>query len=416
MDRKIERKPALPVKWIILSLAGAVLLYLGVIAVFSAGSQTLNVERNRLVISEVILAPFQENITISGTIVPQRSIFMDAIEGGRVERIYVEAGSFVHQGDTLLVLSNNNLQLDMMNRESQILEQINTLRNTRLQLQQQRLSLRSDLLAHQTELSQRQRDYNRDSTLYVRDLVARHQFEESRNRYHEALSRTALFREQLALDSLSIENQFQHIDASIENMIRNLDMVSRMGESLVVTAPISGQLTSLDAEIGESKTQGQRIGQIDITDSYKIRAVVDEIYLARLETGQTAEFDFAGSTHSLTVTRIYPEVSDGRFQIDLDFAGNIPESVRRGQSVRVRLALSDFSEAVLVPRGGFFQSTGGQWLFVVNDQSTEAVRRPIRLGRQNSQFFVVEEGLEPGERVITSGYDTFGNANQIRIQ
>jgi HlyD family secretion protein len=414
MDRKIEKK-----KWSSQKLAGAIAIvfvsiYL-IYAILYRGGNTLNVDSTRIVVSEVISAPFQENITVTGMVVPVRSIFLDAVEGGRIDKVFVEAGSIVNEGDTLLLLSNNNLQLDVMNREAQILEQINTLRSTRLALQQQRLSLRNDYLNHQTELQKREREYQRDKTLFERGLVAQHQFDGSREAYEEVMQRRSLIAEQLSIDSLSIETQFKHIESSLNNMMRNLDLVGRMVDNLIVKAPISGQLTSLDAEIGESKQTGQRLGQIDVTDGYKIRALVDEVYIARLVVGQQAEFDFAGEKFNLTVSRVYPQVSDGRFEIDLDFTESVPEMVRRGQSVRLRLALSDVSQAVLINRGAFYQRTGGNWIFVLDDSGEYAYRRDIRISRQNSQHYVIEEGLLPGEKVLISGYETFGDSERLRI-
>lgn len=415
MDRKIEKK-----KWSSQKLGGAIVIVLVALyliyAISTSGGSTLNVDSDRVVISEVSIGPFQENITVTGMVVPVRSIFLDAVEGGRIDRIFVEAGSYVNEGETLLILSNNNLQLDVMNREAQILEQINTLRSTRLALQQQRLSLRNDFLNHQTELQKREREYQRDKTLFERGLVAQHQYDESRESYEEVMQRRSLIAEQLSIDSLSIETQFTHIESSLDNMMRNLELVGKMVDNLVVKAPISGQLTSLDAEIGESKQTGQRLGQIDVTDGYKIRALVDEVYIARIVIGQQAEFDFAGESFKLNVSRVYPQVTDGRFEIDLEFTEIVPEMVRRGQSVRLRLALSDESQATLINRGAFYQRTGGNWIFVLDETGEFANKRDIRISRQNSQYYVIEDGLLPGEKVLISGYETFGDAERLRIK
>lgn len=416
MDRKIERKQwsfkrVLP--GVIFVVVVLILIYFGF---FNASGSVLNVDADRITVSEVHLGGFQENIIINGTIVPVRSIFLDAVEGGRVDKVYHEGGSFVSAGDTLLVLSNNNLQLDVMNREAQILEQISNLRNTRIALQQQRIDLRSQLLTHETELQQREREYLRDSTLFARDLASVHQFEESKQMYQQVVSRRDLFREQLSIDSLATETQLVNIETSLVHMTKNLALVGGILEFLVVKAPIGGQLSALNAEIGETKTAGQRLGQIDVVDSHKIRAAIDEAYIARVMLGQVADFDFAGSTYQLEITRIFPEVLEGRFQVDLEFAGDQPESIRRGQSVRLRLSHSDRSDALLLSRGGFYQRTGGNWVFVLEPGSDIATRRNIRLGRQNAQYFVVESGLQAGDLVITSTYETFGDNDRLNIR
>ncbi|HAC16357.1 MAG TPA: efflux transporter periplasmic adaptor subunit, partial [Bacteroidetes bacterium] len=384
-------------------------------AITSGSGSSLNVDGSKIQISVVEEAPFQENISVNGAIIPSRSIYLDAVEGGRVERINVDAGENVSEGDVILVLTNNNLQLDVMNREAQILEQINTLRATRIQLQQQRLTLRNDLLTNQTELQRRKREFETNKSLYERGLVAEHQYLESEQLYSEALSRSKLYSEQVAIDSLAINAQFTHIDSSLENMIKNLDLVGEITDFLVVRAPISGQLTSLDAEIGETKVSGQRLGQIDITDSYKVRATVDEIYISRVEVGQIGVFDVDGLDYELSVTRIYPEVTDNRFQIDLDFTDQRPETIRRGQSVRLRLALSEVSNALILQRGAFFQQTGGRWIYVLSTDGDVAYKREIRIGRQNSQYYTIEDGLQVGDKVIISGYETFGDAEQLNI-
>ena len=415
MDRKIEKKSWSPKRLLLFAGGGILGLYLIYSAITSGSGSSLNVDGSKIQISVVEEAPFQENISVNGAIIPSRSIYLDAVEGGRVERINVDAGENVSEGDVILVLTNNNLQLDVMNREAQILEQINTLRATRIQLQQQRLTLRNDLLTNQTELQRRKREFETNKSLYERGLVAEHQYLESEQLYSEALSRSKLYSEQVAIDSLAINAQFTHIDSSLENMIKNLDLVGEITDFLVVRAPISGQLTSLDAEIGETKVSGQRLGQIDITDSYKVRATVDEIYISRVEVGQIGVFDVDGLDYELSVTRIYPEVTDNRFQIDLDFTDQRPETIRRGQSVRLRLALSEVSNALILQRGAFFQQTGGRWIYVLSTDGDVAYKREIRIGRQNSQYYTIEDGLQVGDKVIISGYETFGDAEQLNI-
>ena len=415
MDRKIEKKTWSPKRLLLIAGGCILVLYLIYAAITSGSGTILNVDGSKIQVSIVEETLFQENISVNGTIIPSRSIYLDAVEGGRVERIYVNAGENVSEGDTILVLTNNNLQLDVMNREAQILEQINTLRATRIQLQQQRLTLRNDLLTNQTDLQRRKREFETNKSLFERGLVAEHQYLDSEQLYTEAVSRSKLYSEQVAIDSLAINAQFEHIDSSLENMIESLDLVGEITDYLIVHAPISGQLTSLDAEIGETKSSGQRLGQIDITDNYKVRATVDEIYISRVEIGQSGAFDVDGQGFTVAVSRIYPEVTDNRFQIDLDFIDQRPETIRRGQSVRLRLDLSEASNALTIQRGAFFQQTGGRWIYVMSADGDVAFKRDIRIGRQNSQYYTIEDGLQAGERVIISGYETFGDAEQLNI-
>lgn len=413
MDRKIEKTYWSRTRVMGLLAVVSLTTLLVYTYVFRTDESALQVDVSRLTIVTAEVGPFQEFITVNANVVPLRSIFLDAVEGGRVDQILVESGEFVQFGDTILVLSNSNLQLDVMNRETQILEQMNNMRNTRLALQQQRISLRSELLANETELLQREREFLRDSTLFAREGIARHQFEESRQRYTEVLQRRDLYAEQVALDSLATESELAFIRQALENMQRNLGHVRNMLDNLVIRAPISGQLTALDAEIGETKLVGQRLGQVDRIDGYRVRATIDEAYIARISPGQSAEVDFGSQRFSLEISRVFAEVVDGRFQADLDFVADQPESVRRGQSLRVQLALSDQRDALLIDRGGFFQQTGGNWIFVVEGSGRTAVRRELRLGRQNTRSFVVESGLDPGDRVIISSYDGFGNSERL---
>jgi len=416
MDRKIEKKSRSASYLTIATVVGMGFLFWAYNLVTSDPGKSLNVDGSRLQIAVVIEGPFQENITVNGTIVPQRSIYLDAVEGGRVERILVDPGEMVRMGDTLLVLSNNNLQLDVMNRETHILEQINTSRNTRLQLLQRRLAIRDDILTNRSDLERRRRTYQRDLALFNRGLVSEDVYVESRRLFDEAQARIQLYEEQIALDSVDIQNQLEHIDASLLNMERNLNLVGRITDYLVVRAPIDGQLTALDAEIGETKVVGHRLGQIDVTDTYKVRAEIDEIYISRISIGQTGTFDFDGQPWNVQVSRVHPEVRNGRFEVDLEFTSERPGAIRRGQSVRVQVALSEITTAVQLERGAFFQITGGQWAFVVDETGVRAHKRDIRIGRQNAQYYVVDSGLYPGERVIVSGYSDFGSATELSIK
>jgi len=417
MDRVIEKRKWPPKK--IAALAAAGLFFLVVIygALFSDSSSKLNVEEEKITISTVTKGPFQEFIPVTGNVLPRTTIYLDAVEGGRVEKIFIEAGSMVKKGDRILQLGNTNLLLDIMFREAQFFEQSNNLRNTRLLMEQNRLNLRQRLVEQDYQLERLKRQYDRSSELFKRSLISQQEFEQTQSDYEYYRKQKELATESFRQDSLFREIQIQQLESSLKRMQDNLSVVKQKLDNLTIVAPIDGQLTSLNAEnIGESKNPGERLGQIDVLDGFKVRAGIDEHYLPRISRDLTGEFDFAGTTYQLVTKKVFPEVRDGRFDVDLEFVGEQPRGIRRGQTLQIRLQLGDLSEAVLLARGGFYQKTGGQWVYVVEDDGTVASKRPIRLGRQNPQVFEVLEGLEPGERVVTSSYDTFGDIDKLILK
>lgn len=417
MDRKIEKKRFPPKR--VAGFASLALLVVIFVYVYSnsGGESRLNIDADRITVSAVSYGPFQEYVPINGTVVPIQTLYLDAIEGGRIDRILVEGGSMVNEGDTLLVLSNSNLQLDVFNREAQILEQINNLQNRQLSLQQERLRLREMMVEMRYNLQRAERQFEQNRELRGRNMVSEEEFRQAQENFLSTRERMGIVRETFMIDSVQTENQLRFINSSLDRMQTNLAMVQKSMDYLVLTAPISGQLTSLNAEIGESKTRGQRMGQIDVLDGYKVRVAIDEHYIARITLGQKGEFDFAGRSYSLEITKIYPEVNDGRFEVDMEFVDEMaPEGIRRGQTVRLRLELSDLTDAVLLARGGFFQTSGGNWVYVLDDDGQTAFRREVRLGRQNPQYYEVVSGLQPGEQVITSSYEPFGENERLVLK
>ena len=416
MDRKLGRKIWSPKRlaW----LAGIVLLVALPVYVFVASdsSSRLNVRAERVTISTVERGPFQVFIAVTGTVLPIRTVYLDAIEGGRVERVIREAGSLVNEGDTILQLANTNLLLDIMNREAQLFEQSNNLRNTRLAMEERSLALEAELADLDFQISRAKRVFDQSVTLKERALISEHEFADSRDEYEYLRRRRELTLRTQQQDSLFRSLQIEMLEGSVSRIEANLEIVRRNQDNLYLRAPVTGRLTSLNAEIGESKARGQRLGQIDILDGFKVRAAVDEHYIARLDIGLKGEFDLAGRTYRLVVTKIYPEVIDGRFEVDLEFKTGAPPDIRRGQTVHIRLELGGLTEAVLLARGGFFQNSGGNWAYVLDETGEFAVKRNIRLGQQNPKVFEVLEGLEPGQRVITSSYDNFGNADKLVMQ
>ena len=415
MDRKIEKKKWPPKK--IAAYLGTILMAVFIIyqLFFSDKSSRLNVNQERLVIYTVHNGEFQEFIPVIGTVIPIKTIYLDAIEGGTVEQIYLEAGSFVNQGDPILKLTNTNLLLDIMYREAELFQQSNNLRNTRLAMEQNALIIKAQLMDLEFEIKKTYRDYKNQKSLVDQNLIAVQEFETTRDEYEYLNDKLALTLQSYHQDSVFREIQMEQLEASLVRMENNLEIVKQNMSNLILKAPVSGQLTSRNAEIGESKTRGERLGQIDVLDGFKLLIAVDEYYISRISIGQKGTFTFDGKKHELRVGKVYPEVLNGRFEVDMEFVSEEPEGIRRGQSQHIRLELGDPGEGLLLARGGFFQKTGGQWVYLMDESGEFAVKQPIRLGRQNTEVFEVLDGLNPGDRVITSSYDSYGDVDKLLI-
>jgi HlyD family secretion protein len=416
MDRKIPTKPWSLQKtaWlgICLLLAGGLIWLF-----FLRNTETTHeVAQERLLISTVTRGPFQEFIPVTGAVVPINSFFLDGVEGGRVEEIYLEAGSLVQAGDPILKLSNTNLLLDIMWREAELFQQSNNLRNTRLLIEQYRLQLRKDLADIDNRLRQQKRTYERYVLLSQDDLIPVHDLELARDEYEYLVTRRALIVESQEKELELREAQLDSLEESLQRMQDNLQVVKQKQDNLTIKAPVSGHLTALDAEIGQSKAAGEPLGQIDILDGFKIRAAVDEHYIARVDTGRQGSFNLAGQSFQIEVQKIYPEVREGRFEIDMAFTSKQPQGITRGQTLRIQLQLGDVSHATLLPKGGFYQTTGGSWAYVLDPSGDSAIRIPIRIGRENPEVFEILQGLEVGDRVITSSYEGFGNTDRLILE
>jgi HlyD family secretion protein len=413
MDRKIPRR-----RWTLRTIAWAAAgLALVAVVAWSAhlfrGKQTLRVPTERIQVSTVTRGEFQEYIPVTANVVPLTTHFLSATEGGRVEEVIREAGSFVEAGDEILRLGNTNLLLDIMYREAELFQQSNNLRNTKLLMEQNRLQMQSELLEIDHEITRQERitasyeQLNRDA------LISRQAYEEARDRLAYLAGKRELVLAARNQDELFRTSQVEQLEASLERMRSNLAVVKENLESLIVRAPISGRLTALNAEVGQSKARGERLGQIDVLDTFGLSAEIDEYYIARIDPGLRGTFTLTDETWVVRVDKVYPQVVNGRFEVDLQFAGDEPTDLRRGQSVRLRLELGDAYEALLLPNGPFYQTSGGRWVFVVSPSGGEARRRKISLGRQNARFLEVLDGLEPGEQVITSPYEFFGDAERL---
>lgn len=414
MDKIIEKK-----KWSAKRIALWVGIPLGLILliflmVISAGSGSLTVERDRLNIATVNKGTFADNIPITGNIEPLKSIFIAANEGGNVEEIFVEDGAMVVKDDPLMRLANSNLMLDFMNRETQIIEQINNLRNTRLNIEQNKRNLKDQLIDIDYQLVEAERQYRMDSALYAQAVIPDNDFQATKNNIDYLRKKRAFTKMNIDREEAIQNSQLTRIDRSIGLMERNLEAIKRNLDNLTIKAPIDGQLTGFNHYLGETKQRGESLGQVDVMSGFLVRCNVDEFYLSRVQIGQMGTFQFKGQSHSLMVSKVLPQVSNGQFQVEMNFEDSIPAGITRGQSLQIKLSLSSAREALIVQRGGFYQSTGGNWVFVLIDDQT-ALRREVQMGRQNTEFVEVLSGLEPGERIIVNSYINYGNAESLII-
>ena len=415
MDRRIaRRKWTLPRVLLVVAVFG--LAAAAIRGVVLARTSTLGVDRERIRISTVTQGLFHEYVPVVGSTVPLITHYLDASEGGRVEEIYREAGSLVEQGDRILRLANTSLLLDVMYREAELFQQSNNLRSTKLAMEQHRLQMQRQVLEIRREIAHQKRLSNNATHLLEEGLV-------SRQEYEQALEELGYLVEQREL-LLATQNQEQRLrqeqigqlEESLQRMQENLQVVKRHSDSLVVRAPIAGRLTALNAEVGQAKTRGELLGQVDVLSGFKLRTAIDEHYISRVSAGLTGTFSYTGKTFHLRVDKVYPEVVEGRFEVDLIFNDNQPEDLRRGQTFHLRLMLSDPAQALLLPVGDFFQSTGGRWVYVLDADGKEARQRQVTIGRRSSDYFEVLDGLVPGEQVITSGYEPFADTERLVLR
>ena len=407
MDRQLRRRRFPPRR--IATLVGA-LLFVGLSAyglLKDSGIRKLNVERDKLTISTVTRGPFLEYTPVRGTVLPIRTIYLDALVSGQVDRVFVEEGTMVAKGDPLLRLTNSDLELQVLQQEAEFERRIEDLRNGQLSMQQELLRSRQKLMEIDYQVSIDKRNFERYASLSEKDLAAvmpLQDYEKLRDEYEYNSRRLELTQQTQAQDSVLAANKVTQLESAVKRMERNLEIIRHRLDNLTLRAPVSGQLTTLDAEIGESKGAGVRLGQIDIVDAFKVRAAIDEHYIGRVDRGQRGEFDINDKPYGLTIRKVFPKVQGGRFDVDLVFDDGAPEGIRRGQTLHIRLELGKLEEALQVARGGFYQTTGGHWVYVLDEAGERATRRDIKLGRQNPRVYEILEGLQPEERVITSSY------------
>ena len=417
MDKIIEKKKGISLIFTKKALpywAGAILLAFILWLVFRDNSSTLRVNADSLTINEVRQGEFNDYIRISGQVQPMTTIQISPQEGGIVQEIVTEEGSKVKAGDVIVRLTNDNLDLQILNSEAELAEKENILRNTLISMEQQKLTLKQDKLQLQTEVARLRRKYEQNKALYEDKLIAREDYLTAKEDYELAAGKLELVKDRAEQDSLYRSVQILQMQESLDNMRRNMLMIRHRKENLTIKAPIDGELGLLDVVLGQSISAGLKIGQINNLDSYKIEAQIDEHYIDRVTAGLSATFQRQNDSYGAVIRKVYPEVRDGKFKADFKFEGETPENIRSGQTYYLNLQLGQPENAVLVPRGTFYQKTGGKWIFVVSPDGGKAVRREIRIGRQNPQYYEVIEGLNPGEKVITSGYDSFGD-NEVLV-
>ncbi|MCR5017286.1 MAG: HlyD family efflux transporter periplasmic adaptor subunit [Bacteroidales bacterium] len=416
MDKIIEKKTGWRVAFTKKALPwwlGALLLVFVIYLIARPNNKTLRVDKDTVTISTAVKGEFNDYIRISGRVQPMTTIQLSPQEGGIVEKILIEEGSMVKAGDAILILNNDNLDLQILNSEAELAEKENILRNTQIQMEQQKLDVRQNVLEYGTNVERLRRAYEQQKALYEDKLIAKEEYLKAEEDYQLALQKYNLMTERSRQDSLYRGTQIDRMEESLENMQLNMSMIRRRKSNLIVKAPIDGELGLLDVVLGQSIAAGTKIGQINSVGTYKVEAQIDEHYIDRVVEGLQATFERQGETFSTVIRKVYPEVREGKFKADFKFDGEQPDNIRSGQTYYLNLQLGQPEEAVIVPRGTFYQKTGGKWIYVVNKEGTKAVKREIRIGRQNPQYYEVLEGLEPGERVITSGYDTYGDSDVL---
>ena len=416
MDRKIEKKKGLALAFTKKALpfwGGAILLAFILWLIFRDDAKKLRIDADNVTIGTVTSGEFNDYIRISGQVVPMTTIQISPLEGGVVQQIVAEEGTRVHQGDIILILSNENLDMQILNSEADLAEKENILRNTMLQMEQQKLSVEQEKLQLQMDVRRNKRAYESQKALFDDGLIAREDYLKAEEDYELSTSRLKLVENRAKQDSLHRTVEINQMRESLDNMRLNMMMIRRRKDNLTIKAPIDGELGLLDVVLGQSVSAGSKIGQINNLDSYKIEAQIDEHYIDRVSAGLEATFERQSEHYLAQIRKVYPEVRDGKFKADFKFAEQQPENIRSGQTYYLNLQLGQPVEAILIPRGAFYQKTGGKWIYVLSSDGTKAVKRDIRIGRQNPQYYEVIEGLEPGEKVITSSYDNFGESEVL---
>lgn len=416
MDRVIAKK-----KWNtkrLLTIGGivAIAILIAGSVYFTSGKSRLNVDTERITISEIKKGTFQEFIPVNGVVLPITTIYLDAQEGGRVEEKYVEDGTVMKKGDPILRLSNTDLALSLVNQETQVYNLLTQMQIASNAAQQNTVTKLNQMTDVENDLKEAERLYSLNKKLYDQKAIGAQEFKQSEIKYNYQLDKLKLTKQILSQDSVSNRQQVEQAKRTYVGSQNALELTRKKVGDLVVRAPVDGQLTSLDAEIGQNKNKGERLGQLDVLSGFKVRADIDEHYISRIFNGLSGEFTFANKTYKLKIVKVFTQVTNGRFQVDMEFEGEVPKGIRRGQTLQIRLALSDETEALLLARGGFYQQTGGNWIFKLSEDGSTAYKVDITLGRQNPEFFEVMTGLKPGDKVVTSSYENYGNMQELVLK
>ena len=417
MDIKLEKKKGwraiFQKKNLVWVGVAALALFIGWL-LFRDNSSTLRVDAQLLNIATVEQGEFNDYVRLTGSVQPMTTVQLSPLESGVVERIVAEEGTQVKRGDVILEMSNNSLSMQILQSEADLAEKQNILRNTMISMEQERLALRQEKLQLDLEVSRLKRTFEQNQSLYNENLLARETYLQSKEDYDLAVGRRNLILERQRQDSLYRSSQVEQMEESLRSMQRNMELIRQRVDNLKVKAPIDGEVGMLDAVLGQSLQQGANIGQVNDLTTYKVQAQIDEHYIDRITTGLVASFERQDTRYEMQLRKVYPEVRNGQFKADFRFVGDAPENIRSGQTYYLNLQLGEAAEAILIPRGSFYQATGGKWIYVLDATGEKAYRREIRIGRQNPQYYEVIEGLQPGEKVIVSSYDNFGD-NEVLI-
>jgi len=416
VDRVIAKK-----KWSrkrILTIAGilAIIVLIGASYYYTSGNSKLNVDTERITVSTITKGTFQEFIPVNGVVLPLTTIYLDAVEGGRVEEKFVDDGAMMKKGQPILRLSNTDLQLGLVTQQTNVYNLLTQMQISKNAAQQNTVSKLNQMTDVESQLKEAERVYKLDKHLYDEKAIGSQEYQKALNDYNYYLQKNQLSNKILQQDSISNQQQVTQARQLFEGSQTALNVMKQKVGDLIVRAPIDGQLTSLDAEVGQSKNKGERLGQIDVMSGFKVRVDIDEHYLSRIFLGLKGDFDFADTTYNLVIKKVYSQITNSRFQVDMEFVGKVPKGIRRGQTLQIRLALSDETQAVLLPKGGFYQQTGGNWIFKVNADGSNAYKVDIQLGRQNPDYYEVLQGLKPGDKVVTSSYENYGNMQELVLK
>lgn len=416
MDRMIERKRGIRMRHVPYIAAGTFVLVVLLWIVFGNHQSTLRVDVDDVTLADVTRGEFKDYVRLNGTVIPIQVVHISPEEGGIVVEKVAEEGQRVNRGDVIVRLSNSSLDLQILNAEAELAEKQNLLRNTQVAMQQDRLGNETELASLEMDVARKRRGFEQNERLYGERLVSKEAFIQAKEDYDLAQRKLKLVGERLKKDAQYRSIQMEQMEDNLENMQRNVVLVRERKSKLDVRSTIDGELGLLDVELGQSVSSGQTIGQVNDLSDFKIEARIDEHYIDRVRVGLSATFEREGKTYALTVRKVYPEVREGKFRTDLVFVGTRPSNMRAGQTFYLNLELGSPIQAVLIPKGTFFQTTGGNWIFVLDKSGYTAYRRNISIGRQNPQYYEIEDGLEPGERVIISGYEAFKDNDVLKLK